>query len=119
LLSGQGTLVYPSEWDIEGLTIQEDENGHLVFYAAIDTELWFYDTSTETFDIACLDLPGETEALEMIPGDLILIGVHNDQALKLHALEPNTCEEVADADIPIPQFDDIEGIALPTKACIK
>jgi YD repeat-containing protein len=117
LLTGKGTLVYESEWDVEGLTIRENEDGSLTFYAAIDTELWFYEASTETLDIACTVLPGETEALEMIPGGLILIGVHNDKALKLHALEPNICEVIADADIPTRQFDDVEGMALPTKAC--
>lgn len=90
-----------------------------MFYAAIDTELWFYDTSTGTLDVACAGLLGETEALEMIPGGLILFGVHNDRTLKLHALEPTACEVVADEDIPTNQFDDVEGIALPTKACIR
>ena len=117
LLTGKGTVVYESEWDVEGLTIRENEDGSLTFYAAIDTVLWFYDTSTETLDIACTGLPGETEALEMLPGGLILIGVHNDKALKLHVLEPNICEVIADKDIPTHQFDDVEGMALPTKAC--
>lgn len=119
MLTGKGTLVYESEWDVEGLTIKENEDGSLMFYAAIDTELWFYDTSTGTLDVACAGLLGETEALEMIPGGLILFGVHNDRTLKLHALEPTACEVVADEDIPTNQFDDVEGIALPTKACIR
>jgi len=119
LLTGKGTMVYKSKWEVEGLTIRENEDGSLTFYAAIGSELWFYESSTETLDIACTGLPGETEALEMMPQGFLLISTDQDTTFTLHAFNPKECETLIEANIPTERFDDVEGIALPVNACIK
>lgn len=115
LTTGAGTLVIPSDVLIEGLTLSKDNN--TVFYGAVNTELWIYDMNANTLDIACTNLLGETEALEMMSGDLMLIGVHKDKTLNIHVFDPKTCQVIVEADIPTNKYNDVEGIALPVDAC--
>ena len=90
-----------------------------MFYGYVNTELWIYDLEADTLDVDCTNLLGETEALEMMPDGLLLIGTHQDTMFSLHAFNPKICQIVEEANIPTEQFNDVEGIALPIEAGVK
>jgi hypothetical protein len=115
LITGKGTLIVPADILVEGLTLSQEEEG-TVFRGAVDKALWVYNLEADTLDVACTNLPGETEGLETMPDGTLLISIHEDKTLSLHAFDPKTCEVVANADIPTNK-DDVEGIALPVEAC--
>ena len=77
------------------------------------------DMEADRWDEACTNLLGETEALEMMPDDILLIGTHQDTTFSLHAFEPKICQIVADINIPTNPFDDVEWIALPIETYTK
>ena len=112
ITTGKGTSVFASDLLIEGLTLLEE--GNPTFYGAVNTELWYYDTSTGALEIACTNLPGETEAIKGISAELFLISIHGGQ---IFAFNPQTCE-LGDA-ISTNEYNDVEGIALPVAACTK
>jgi hypothetical protein len=114
-ITGIGTLQIPSDLLVEGLTLNKNQGTQ--FFGAIQTDLWHYDMEADTLDIACTNLLGETEALEMISGGLLLFGTHQDKTFSLHALDAKTCEIIIAEEIPTNQFNDVEGIALPVEAC--
>jgi YD repeat-containing protein len=118
LATGVGTLAIPSDKLVEGLTLSKEPN-RTVFYGSVNTELWIYDLEADTLDVACTNLLGETEALEMMPDGLLLIGTHQDTTFSLHAFDSKICQIVVEADIPTEQFNDVEGIALPVEVCAK
>jgi YD repeat-containing protein len=118
LITGVGTIVTPSNLLVEGLTLSKAPN-RTVFYGSVNTELWIYDQDVNTLEVACTNLLGETEALEMMPQGFLLFGTHQDTTFTLHAFDPKICQTVAEANIPTERFNDVEGIALPVNACIK
>jgi alpha-tubulin suppressor-like RCC1 family protein/chitodextrinase len=115
LATGEGTLQIDYDAKVEGLTLNKDN----IFYGAIGNELWVYDQATNQLQVACDNLPGETEALEMLPDGLLLMGIHQDKSSSLHAFDVNSCQLVPNVNVPTHPFDDVEGITLPTKACAK
>jgi hypothetical protein len=118
LTTGQGTLVLASqETQIEGLTLKKEAG--LIFLGAVGTDLWQYNSETKMLEILCPNqLLGETEALEITPEGLLLIGTHN-VPFGLHAFEIETCKPIEADETLSNQFDDVEGIALPIAACAK
>ncbi|MCK5524030.1 MAG: choice-of-anchor D domain-containing protein, partial [Thiomargarita sp.] len=116
LATGVGTLELPySKPLIEGLTLKKNEDK--VFFGAVGTDLWQYDWDTDTLDVICPDkLLGETEALEITPEGLLLIGTHN-VPFGLHAFDVETCEVIEADETLSNQYNDVEGIALPVAAC--
>lgn len=110
-INSTGTLVFPSDIAVEGLTW--DETGTLL-YAAQGTHLWVSDG--QSIVLAC-ELPGQTEALEILPGNLLLAGMHGkENMLKFNMIDLETCDIITMEETIVP-YDDIEGIAWPTKAC--
>jgi hypothetical protein len=108
-----GSLVFSSKVKVEDLTWNNDGTK---LYAAQDTNLWVSDG--QRVEKAC-DLPGHTEALEMLPDNRLLIGVHGKQnLLEFEVIDIDTCDLVQQVGIPT-DYDDVEGIAWPTKACAK
>ena len=108
-----GTLVIPSPILVEDLTW--DTNGTRL-YTVENNTLWMSDG--ETVKKACDNLPGEVEALEMLPDGKLLLGIHgNNSILPFQAINVETCEIVFSAGLPTKNYDDIEGIAWPEKAC--
>jgi len=104
-------LVFSSDVPIEGLTWNNDGS---LLYAAQDSNLWKSDG--QTIEKAC-DLSGHTEALEMLPNNLLLIGVHGEKnILAFEIIDLATCDLVQGVGIPT-KYNDIEGIAWPEKAC--
>jgi subtilisin family serine protease len=115
--TGKGTLHTPApNMLIEDLAY---DNDNTVFYGAAQTDLWKYDPVAPSLEVVCTNLPGETEALEMMHDGNLLLGTHKNKTLGLHLFNPNTCQVIIGADIPTGQFDDAEGIALPIEACTK
>jgi WD40 repeat protein len=118
LVTGKGTLVLPYENEkppIEGLTLKKNESN--VFFGAVGTDLWQYDMNTDTLDVLCPNqLLGETEALEITPEGLLLIGTHN-VPFGLHAFDVQSCQVIEADETLSNKFDDVEGIALPVNAC--
>lgn len=118
ITNGLGTLVVPSDLLVEGLTLSKGTDP-LIFYVSVNNKLWKYNTDTSAFDESCA-LSGEVEALEMID-NILLMGIDKDKTLMLHGFDVSTCEIVIDENVDI-QYDgvkevDIEGIAVPIKAC--
>ncbi len=115
--SGQGTMVkeFP-DVSIEDITWSNEGK---YIYASEGTNLWVYEYAKQTATLACNNLPGETEALEMLPDDTLLLGIHgNKKVVKFKAFNVETCEITFDVDIPTsPTVNDVEGIAWPMKAC--
>jgi len=116
LTTGVGKLKIPSDIPVEGLTLSKETN-RTVFYGSVNTELWVYDMDAETLEVACNNLLGETEALEMMSDGLLLMGIDKDKSFSLHAFDAKACQVVIEANMPTNQFDDVEGIALPIDAC--
>jgi len=110
--TGVGTLMIPSSLKIEDITWNNDDT---LLYGAQGTELWVYDGGD--MEKAC-DLPGQTEGLEMLPKNTLLIGVHGqNNLLDFKVIDLASCDIVAGVGIPTEQYDDVEGIAYPEKAC--
>jgi len=110
--TGVGTLMIPSSLRIEDITWNNDDS---LLYGAQGTALWVYDG--QDLKKAC-DLPGQTEGLEMLPNNTLLIGVHGqNHLLDFKVIDLASCDIVAGVGIPTEQYDDVEGIAYPEKAC--
>jgi len=116
LTTGEGTLVFKyGKPLIEGLTLKKNKGN--VFFGAVGTDLWQFDMDTQTLDMICPNkLLGETEALEITPNGLLLVGTH-DVPFGLHAFNAKTCEVIETDKTLSNQFNDVEGIALPVKDC--
>jgi len=115
--TGKGTLVkaFP-EALVEGLS-WNPTGTHI--YATEDTNLWVYEHATQAVNLACSNLPGETEALEILPDGTLLLGIHGEEKIiQFQGFNPETCEIVFGVDIPTsPTINDVEGIAWPINAC--
>jgi len=63
---------------------------------------------------------GKLEALEMLPEGDLLLAIHQDRAVSLHALSLSDCTVVS-VDLPVGLGDttlnDIEGLAWPSLVC--
>ncbi len=110
------TLELASDILVEGLSLSKAPN-QTIFYGSVNSVLWVYDMKDDKLEVACTNLLGETEALEMKSNGILLVGTHK-VPFGLHAINPQTCEIIM-ADTLSHQFDDVEGIALPIEACIK
>ncbi len=91
-----GTLVLSFPEQIEDLTWN---NEGTLLYASQDTNLWVADG--HSVKKACGDLPGHTEALEMLPDGSLLLGIHGEEGIiQFQAINLETCEIVFGMDIP-------------------
>ena len=106
-----GTLELPTNVKVDGLTWNNDGT---LLYIAKETTLWLYDG--ETVKKAC-DLSGYTQALEMLPNNILLIGGHEKKnVLKFKLMNLATCQLIQEIDVPT-EYDDLQGMAWPAKAC--
>ncbi len=117
--TGQGTLIVASDAKLEDFSFSQDGTQ---LYGTVDTELWRYDLVTGDVVKQCDNLPQETEAVEVLPDFIlpdgfVMLGLHDNKALKLHAFDVNSCRMAASQEVAIP-YDDTEGLAMPTAACI-
>ncbi len=115
--TGKGTLekAFPDAL-VEGIS-WNPAGTHI--YATENTNLWVYEYATQTVNLACSNLPGETEALEILPDGALLLGIHGEEKIiQFQAFNPETCEIVFGVDIPTsPTINDVEGIAWPINLC--
>ena len=106
-------VVVSTDVQVEDLTWNNDGT---LLYIAQDTHLWVYDRVE--IKKAC-DLPGHTEALEMLPNNTLLVGMHGQKKLlDFQVIDLETCKTIIGVGIPT-EYDDVEGIAWPAKACTK
>jgi len=104
--TGQGTLVIPYDKPfVEDMVWSYDGNS---IYATQGHNLWVYDG--EILDIACDNLPGEVEAVEMLPGNALMFAFHQDNSARIHVLDIESCEVIVEEAIDTP-YKDIEGMA--------
>lgn len=110
--SGQGTLVLPGNYAVQGLTW--NKAGTILYAVAEDlpnqSTLWVWPYEAEAWQVACEKLPKKVEGLETRPDGLFVYGFHNDQQLRIHTYDVSACQTVADNAIDT-IFNDIEGIA--------
>ncbi len=112
LTTGVGTLIYAYQGPIEDMTW---DNEGQTLYTIQENQLVAYD-STGRYEHDCLVPQGEIEALEMLPDDRLLFGIHNDNTFSIHALNMDSCEIESirlNPSVEILQPIDIEGIAWP------
>lgn len=114
-LTAASTLMIVYEGPVEDFTW---DNEGQILYVIQDQELVAYDSQAayQMRPLDCQRPQGEIEALEMLPDNRLLLGVHNDKTLSIHALDLDSCELQS---IPlnlgsnIAQPLDIEGITWP------
>jgi hypothetical protein len=115
--TGKGTMVkaFPGVL-VEDITWN---NAGTHIYASDNTNLLIYDHANQTAEVACRNLPGETEALEMLPDGSLLLGIHGERKiLQFQAINLETCEIVFGLDVPTDAtINDVEGIAWPINLC--
>jgi len=115
--TGKGTMVkaFPGVL-VEDITWN---NAGTHIYASDNTNLLIYDHANQTAEVACSNLPGETEALEMLPDGSLLLGIHGERKiLQFQAINLETCEIVFGLDVPTnATINDVEGIAWPINLC--
>jgi pimeloyl-ACP methyl ester carboxylesterase len=105
--TAESKLVLANDAEVEDLTWNNDGSQ---IYAVEDTNLWVSDGRSA--ELACSNLPGHTEAIEMLPDGNILLGIHGNKGVtRFQSLNPVTCEQVIDTTIPTEDYNDIEGIA--------
>ncbi|MDM8560730.1 hypothetical protein [Candidatus Parabeggiatoa sp. HSG14] len=115
--TGKGTLVkaFPDVL-VEGIS-WNPTGTHL--YATENTSLWVYEYATQTAKLACNNLPGETEALEILPDGTLLLGIHGkEKIIEFQGFNTETCKIIFGVDIPTSNtINDVEGIAWPINLC--
>jgi hypothetical protein len=104
--NGQGRLIVPYNDElVEDMVWSYD--GHFL-YVTQGRNLLVYDG--EKLDIACNNLPGSVEAVEMLPGNMLMFAFHQDNSARIHVLDINSCEVILEEAIDTP-YKDIEGMA--------
>jgi hypothetical protein len=118
IIPATGTVLtfIPATVDIEDLTW--DMQGHKL-YGVQNTTLWVYDGAL--YPHPC-PLPGESEALEMVQytdinngEEFLLIGLHQPEIPVILGMNLDSCEIIM--EIPVVDFDDVEGISYDTTIC--
>ncbi len=79
-------------------------------------KLLAYDGNTVTTVCEELTQSLEIEALDTLPDDTLIFGLHGKNGLPLGVIDVDTCQMTAETEIAT-DYDDVEGIAWPTKAC--
>jgi len=81
----------------------------------VGVELLVYDGNT--VKSVCQNLTDlEIEALDSLPDDSLLFGIHGKTNLLLGAIDVTNCQIIAEKEIAT-DYNDVEGIAWPAKAC--
>ncbi len=109
--TGEAKLILPSEAAIEGLTWNQAGD---MLYGSVNRELWGWDgIITHPPTKLCDNLPGQTEALEMLSlptgQELLLFATNTANDLSVHAWDIANCQSVLDVEIETP-YNDIEAI---------
>ena len=109
LTTGVATKVFSSKVNVEGLAWN---NAGTLLYASAAEKLYIYDPVTKDFDEVASNFPGETEALEIRPDNLLMGGHHNANDLNIFAYDP-VGKKIVKAESIATSYNDIEDIAWP------
>jgi len=115
-ITGVGTLIIPYKGLVEDMTW---DNEGRILYVIQNQELTAYDSQAnyKMLPFDCQMPQGEIEALEMLPDNRLLLGLHNNKTFSIHALNMiDSCEIESiklNPSVDIRQPIDIEGIAWP------
>jgi len=119
--TGQANLVaaYPGEiedltWNTAGTILFGIEN--LRNNPDAGVKLLAYDGNT--VETVCEELTQslEIEALDTLPDDTLLFGIHNKTSLPLGAIDVTTCQIIAKQEIAT-DYNDVEGLAWSAFSC--
>lgn len=119
--NGKANLVaaYPGEiedltWNTAGTMLFGVEN--LQNNPDAGVKLLAYDGNT--VETVCEELTQslEIEALDTLPDDTLIFGLHNKTDLPLGVIDVTNCQITAKTEIAT-NYNDVEGIAWPAKAC--
>jgi len=118
--SAQATLMAVSTGEVEDLawnvagTILYGVGNLLDGAPDVGTQLLAYDTTTGALNVICQEQTHgqEIEALDTLPDDTLIFGVHGKRDLILGAIDPKTCQIIASQKITT-DYTDVEGVAWP------
>jgi len=115
LVNAVGSLIIPYEGPVEDMTW---DNEGKILYTIQHQTLVAYDSQDNhgKFTIDCPLPKGEIEALEMLPDNRLLLGMHDDKTFSIYALNIDSCEiEIGQINpsVDIAKPLDIEGITWP------
>ncbi|MDM8561356.1 fibrinogen-like YCDxxxxGGGW domain-containing protein [Candidatus Parabeggiatoa sp. HSG14] len=121
ITTGQANLVAAYPGEVEDLTW--NTAGTILFGVAnvrnnpdAGVKLLVYDGNTVQTVCEELTQSLEIEALDTLPDDTLLFGLHNRTSLPLGVVDVTNCQIIAEQEIAT-DYNDVEGIAWPTKAC--
>jgi secreted trypsin-like serine protease len=83
--------------------------------------LWAYYLGNGGINTLCDDFMGsltEIEAMETLPDDSLIFGFHGSHTLTFGVVNVPTCQMAMKTELTTP-YNDVEGIAWPTKACVE
>lgn len=104
----RASLVFASSKNVEGLAWTKDGSK---LFATAGKNLYVYNPSTNQLNSVSSNLPGETEALEVLP-DGTLIGAYNN-GTKLFVYDVSTKTVITSRSISTSPYNDVESIAWP------
>ena len=105
--NGASTLIYKDSKDVEGLAFSKDGTK---MYASAGKKLYEYTISTKKLVEFASNLPGMTEALDLRPDGLLLLGVDGSNVIYVYDLSTKT---VTSEKISVNPYNDVEGIGYP------
>ncbi|MDM8564028.1 choice-of-anchor C family protein [Candidatus Halobeggiatoa sp. HSG11] len=111
--TGKAALMLPSDKKIEDLALAK--TGNVLLYGAENTKLLKYQVATNELETQCENLPKETEALEALTENLLLLGTHKGELLQVFNIEQ--CQVENSIRIPTGEYRDVEGIGVIAEEC--
>lgn len=116
--TGKGQIVIAYAGNVEDMTWNNTDD---VLYFVQDNDFYAYYTQGQRLESVGCSIPkGEIEAIEMLPTGELLFAIHEDDAIRIHALNVQSCEILsayADTQTSDMVLNDVEGIAWPTGVC--
>ena len=111
--TGHGTLRVPFKVAKVGGLAWTSKGDYL--YASEGNKLWWWKHGDGSFmSIKCKNLPGRVEALETLPGGMLMFTVDHGSTHKLYVYDPWNCSIFEERSF-VTNYSDIEGIAWTTK----
>jgi len=104
--TAKAELILASQAKVEDIAW---DYAHNLLYTVQNDYLWVWDGIQLT---QIYPLPQNIEGLEILPNDLLLLGIHGkSNLLSIQLVDLKTRNKIDEIDIPIDPYDDLEGIA--------
>lgn len=111
--TGRGTLKVPFRVAKVGGLAWTTKGNYL--YASEGDKLWWWRDGDGAFmNTKCKNLPGRVEALETLPGGMLMFTVDHGKTHKLYVYDPWNCSIFEERSF-VTNYSDIEGIGWTTK----